>query len=237
LPLTTWFLAMYLMTQSKNAVSALELKRQLGVNYKTAWLIKHKLLRVMELRDEPYKLGGRVEIDDAYLGGERADSCNGGRGAMNKSAFVAAVQTCPQGKPLFMRLKLISGFTIAAFKDWAVENLQSCAHVVSDGTACFRYVTEMGATHERYVTGSGRAGAQHPSFKWVNTMLGNLKTSISGTYHSIDHSKYGNRYLAEFSYRFNRRFDLASLLPRLLNAAATTKPHTLRTLRGSEACG
>ncbi len=54
-------------------MGALELKRQLEVNYKTAWLVKHKLLRVMELRDEPYKLGGR--------------------GAMNKSAFVAEVQT------------------------------------------------------------------------------------------------------------------------------------------------
>ena len=237
LALTSWFLAMYLMTQSKNAVSALELKRQLGVNYKTAWLIKHKLLRVMELRDEPYKLSGRVELDDAYLGGERAGNCNGGRGALNKSAFVAAVQTSPEGKPLFMRLKLISGFTIDAFKDWAAENLQSSVHVVSDGTACFRHVTELGATHERYVTGSGRAAAQHPSFRWVNTMLGNLKSAISGTYHSIHHSKYGNRYLAEFSYRFNRRFDLASMLPRLLNAAATTKPHTLKTLQMSEASG
>jgi transposase-like protein len=237
LPLRSWFLAMFLMTQSKNAVSALELKRQLGVNYKTAWLVKHKLLTVMQLRDEPYKLDGRVEIDDAYLGGERAGSCNGGRGALNKSAFVAAVQTSPDGKPLFARLKLISGFTIEAFKDWARENLQSTAHVVSDGTACFRYCSEMGATHERYVTGSGRSAAQHPSFRWVNTMLGNLKTSISGTYHSINHSKYGNRYLAEFCYRFNRRFDLASMPQRLLNAAATTKPHTLRTLRMSEAHG
>ena len=237
LELKLWFLAMYLMTQSKNAVSALELKRQLGVNYKTAWLMKHKLLAVMQLRDEPYKLGGRVELDDAYLGGERAGSVNGGRDALNKSAFVAAVQTTADGKPLFARLKLISGFTIAAFKDWASENLQSHVHVVSDGTACFAHVGHIEATHERYVTGSGRAAAKHPSFKWVNTMLGNLKTAISGTYHSIDHAKYGNRYLAEFSYRFNRRFDLPSMLPRLLKAAATTKPHTLRTIRMSEATG
>ena len=237
LGLKTWFLALFLMTQSKNAVSALELKRQLGVNYKTAWLIKHKLLRVMELRDAPHKLGGRVEIDDAYLGGEREGSINGGRGALNKSAFVAAVQTTEDGKPLFARLKLISGFTIEAFKDWASENLQSTAHVVSDGTACFAHVTAIGATHERHVTGRGRAAAKHSSFRWVNTVLGNLKTAICGTYHSINHHKYGDRYLAEFAYRFNRRFDLAAMLPRLLNAAATTNPHTLRTLRYSEAGG
>jgi hypothetical protein len=58
LHLRIWFLALFLMTQSKNAVSALELKRQLGVNYKTAWLMKHKLVQVMMLRDEPRKLGG-----------------------------------------------------------------------------------------------------------------------------------------------------------------------------------
>jgi transposase-like protein len=237
LPLRIWFLALFLMTQSKNAVSALELKRQLGVNYKTAWLMKHKLLQVMMLRDEPRKLGGRVELDDAYLGGERAGSVNGGRGALNKSAFVAAVQTSADGKPLFARCKLISGFTIAAFKDWASENLQAGAQVVSDGTACFAHVQHIAATHERHVTGSGRAAAQHPSFRWVNTMLGNMKTAISGTYHSIDHAKYGNRYLAEFAYRFNRRFDLPSMLPRLLHAAVATKPHTLRVLRLSEAGG
>lgn len=237
LGLTSWFVAMFAMTQSKNAVSALQLKRELGVNYKTAWLVKHKLLRVMELRDEPHKLGGRVEIDDAYLGGEREGSVNGGRGAMNKSAFVAAVQTGEDGKPLYARFKLISGFTIDAFKDWASANLQSSSHVVSDGTACFAHVGHIGASHERHVTGHGRKAAQHASFKWVNTMLGNVKTSISGTYHSIDHKKYGNRYLAEFAYRFNRRFDLAQMLPRLLRAAATTNPHTLAVLQYSEAAG
>nr|WP_255577725.1 MULTISPECIES: IS1595 family transposase [unclassified Acidovorax] len=67
-----WFLAMYLLTQNKNAISALALKRQLGVSYKTAWLMKHKLMQTMAQRDERYRLQGRVEIDDACLGGERA---------------------------------------------------------------------------------------------------------------------------------------------------------------------
>lgn len=66
-------------------------------------------------------------------------------------------------------------------------------------------------------------------------MLGNLKTALAGTYHSFDHAKYAARYLAEFAYRFNRRFDLAAMLPRLLRAAAVTKPHPLAVLRWSEA--
>jgi hypothetical protein len=176
-----------------------------------------------------------VEIDDAYLGGERAGHIHGGRGGLNKTAFVAAVQTTPDGKPLFMRLSPIAGFTKQALQDWALHSLAPTARVVSDGTACFAQVTHMGATHERYVTGSGRQAAQMPAFKWVNTVLGNVKTALSGTYHSVAYAKYAARYLAEFAYRFNRRFDLAAMLPRLLRAAVTTRPLPLTVLRYSEA--
>ena len=236
LPLSIWFLAMYLMTQSKNSVSALELKRQLGVSYKSAWLIKHKLLQTMLLREAPRRLQGRVEIDDAYLGGERAGNINGGFGAYNKSAFVAAVQTSEDGKPLFMRLTPIKAFTKQAFTAWAQQSLAPNAHVVSDGLQCFTQVTQVGALHERYVTGGGRQAAQTPQLRWVNTMLGNLKTALAGTYHSFDHAKYAARYLAEFSYRFNRRFDMATMPARLLRAAATTPPQPLTTIRLSETC-
>ena len=236
LPLSTWFLAMYLMTQSKNSVSALELKRQLGVTYKTAWLLKHKLLQTMLLREEPRRLEGRVEIDDAYLGGEREGHFNGGFNAYNKSAFVAAVQTSEDGKPLFMRLTPIKTFTKQTFVAWAKKSLAPNAHVVSDGLQCFTQVTQLGSSHERYITGGGRKAAQTPQLRWVNTMLGNLKTSLAGTYHSFDHAKYAPRYLAEFAYRFNRRFDMAVMLPRLLRAAVTTAPQPLKTIRWSEAC-
>ena len=83
LPLTIWFLAMHLLTQAKNNVSALELKRHLGVRYKTAWLLKHKLMQVMSEREAPRQLDGRVEIDDAYLGGELPGG-KSGRGSENK---------------------------------------------------------------------------------------------------------------------------------------------------------
>lgn len=232
LRLSLWFLAIYLMTQSKNAVSTLELKRQLGISYKAAWLMKHKLLQTMLLREEPRRLDGRVEIDDAYLGGEKAGKA--GRGSENKTAFVAAVQTSDDGKPLFMRLSRVSGFTKEALTQWANTSLAPQAHVVSDGLWCFEAVTQTGATHERHVVGHGRQAVQRKEFRWVNTMLGNLKTSLNGTYHAIKHAKYADRYLAEFAYRFNRRFDLAAMVPRLLRATVTTKPQPLSLLRMSE---
>lgn len=90
---------MQLMTQAKNNVSTLELKRQLGVSYPTAWLVKHKLMEVMRVREDARQLTGQVEIDDAYLGGE-VHGGKAGRGSPNKVPFVAAVQTTESGQPV-----------------------------------------------------------------------------------------------------------------------------------------
>ena len=68
LPLTKWFLAIYLLTQRKKSIPALQLSREIGVNYDTAWKIKHKLLQVMLERQRKEKLSGRIELDDAYSG-------------------------------------------------------------------------------------------------------------------------------------------------------------------------
>ena len=72
LPLTAWFAAIYHLAQGKNGTSSVELGRRLGVKQATAWLVRHELMRAMAEREagKP-ELGGRVEIDDAYLGGER----------------------------------------------------------------------------------------------------------------------------------------------------------------------
>ena len=69
----------------------------------------------------------------------------------------------------------------------------------------------------------GRAAARTPAFRWVNTALGNIKAAITGTYRSIA-PKHVPRYLAEFEYRFNRRYDLAAMMPRRLATAALQAP-------------
>ena len=112
-PLTVGFLAMPLLTPSKNNVSALELKRHLGVSYPTAWSIKPKLMQVMGDRDQGLVLKGRVEIDDAYLGDEPPGTP--GRGSENPIPFVAAVQTPADGKPQKVCLKAMR-FTQEEFR-------------------------------------------------------------------------------------------------------------------------
>ncbi len=229
LPLTVWFLAIYLISQAKTGLSSLALKRQLGVSYPTAWLMHHKLMQAMAVREERYLLDGKVQVDDAYLGGERTGG-KVGRGSENKVAFVAAVSLSEDDRPLRVRLSLVPGFTMKAISAWAKDHLTPASAVCSDGLSCFGAVTEAGCSHHPTVM-AGRKPREVPEFRWINTVLGNLKTSLSGCYHAFDFQKYAARYLAAFSYRFNRRFDLRSLHQRLLIAAVTTTPQPLRSIR------
>jgi ribosomal protein L37AE/L43A len=232
LGLSLWFLAMHLLTQSKNNVAALELMRHLGVCYKTAWLVKHKLMEVMRVREDDRQLDGRVEIDDAYLGGERSGGKTG-RGSENKVPFVVAVQTTPEGQPQFVCLRQ-QPFTVEEVSVFAARSIAPSATVISDGLWCFGAVQIVGADYERVVTGGGKASTTLAQFKAINTYLGNLKRSLSGTYHAFDFSKYAHRYLAEAQYRFNRRFNLRSILPRLLRAACLSTPAPAHFIRVAE---
>ena len=232
LPLTTWFLAIYLISQAKTGLSALALRRQLGVSYPTAWLMHHKLMQAMADREERHVLDGKVQVDDAYLGGERTGG-KVGRGSENKVPFVAAVSLTVDEHPLRVRLTPVPGFTLTAISAWAKGHLAASSTVFSDGLACFGAVTEAGCTHHPTVM-AGRKPKEVPEFRWINTVLGNLKTSLSGCYHAFDFHKYAARYLAAFSYRFNRRFDLHTLHERLLIAAASTSPHPLRVIRSAD---
>ena len=132
LPLTTWFLAIYLISQAKTGLSALALKRQLGVSYPTAWLLHHKINRAMAQQDSTHRLHGAVQLDDAYLGGERAGG-KAGRGSENKVPFVAAISLDDRGHPLHLKLNLVSGFTSQAIGKWARANLAPGTWVLSDG--------------------------------------------------------------------------------------------------------
>ncbi len=225
LPLRTWFLAIYLLVQHKTGISALSLRRQLGVSYNTAWLLEQKLMQAMVERDGERALQGIVQMDDAYWGGERHGSARAGRGTPGKAPFVAAIQCTPEGKPVAMRMDVVPGFRKTALTAWARQHLAQGTAVVSDGLNCFPGVIEAGCTHVAIVTGGGVP--EHPIFWWVNTLLGNVKNALHGTYHAL-RPKYLQRYLSEFCYRFNRRYDLEPLVVRLVVAAARTPPLTYR---------
>ena len=125
------------------------------------------------------------------------------------------METSADGRPLHTRLQVVRGFQ-------AGETKRLCARVAA------------GTVHERHVTGSDRAAARHPAFRWANTMLANIKNSLLAT-HRVVGAKHLPRYLGAFAWRFNRRFVLKSIHQRLAIAATTTPPMPYRLLKLAEA--
>ena len=107
--------------------------------------------------------------------------------------------------------------------DGAAHWLAPGSEVVTDGLGCWRVLGEGPCSHRPVLTGSGPKAARAPSFKWVNSTLGNIKSAITGTHRKLgpDHAE---RYLASFDWRYNRRHQLQTMIPRFVHSAARTDP-------------
>jgi len=191
-------------------------------------------MQAMQEREGQYHLQGIIHVDDAYFGGE-INGGKAGRGSENKVPFVAAIELNDEGRPIRIKMDRVGGFTSDAIKAWARKRVEPGSVVFSDGLACFRATADAGCVHVPEIMG-GRKPKDVPNFQWLNTIIGNVKTGLCGTYHAFNFKKYGDRYLAEVAYRFNRRFDLKGLLQRLLNACIDCRPKPERLLRSEELC-
>ena len=222
-------MAIYHLTQSKGGISSIELGRRLGVKQPTAWLMKHKLMRAMAGREaHKPKLAGRIEIDGTYLGGERSGGKRG-RGAAGKTPVVAAVETTAKRKPRRLKLTVVKGFRKKEVAE--SPSATSCRAATLLATACPAGWPSSRPAARISRCGPARAGRPHgrSPFAWVNTMLGNIKTALVGTYHHVS-AKHAASYLASFAYRFNRRYQLDSIVERLAWAALRTAPQPYRII-------
>ncbi len=228
LPLRIWFLAIYLISEAKKSISALELHRLINVNYKTAWLMRHKIMQVMVNTEEKRKLKGRIEVDDAYLGGKRKGGKRG-RGAEGKQPFITAVQTTENKHPVYVKLTPIKEFKKSEIKNWALHCIEKESTIVSDGLKCFTAVESI-CNHEIHIANDMTEEDKEENFKNFNIVLANVKTSLTGTFHSFDCRKYASRYLAAIMYRFNRRFNLNNIFNCLLKDVIFNPPITAKQI-------
>lgn len=144
-------------------------------------------MSVMVEREASRKLDGRVEMDDAVLGGEKGELAGGkrGRGGPNKTPFVVAVETSDDGHPKRLLLHVVERHD-EAIEAMAVAHLKPTARIVSDGLGCFRSVKKAGCAHEPIIAArEPQQSEKIPAFRWVNTVLGNIKTAIVGTLKSV----------------------------------------------------
>jgi len=223
-PLWKWFWAAYQLAQDKKGIAALELAKQIGVCYQTAWTMLHKLRQAMRDRNQRYVLEGLVEVDETYVGGEAEGKR--GRGAANKTPVGVAVEL-QNGKPRRIALGTLKRVDGHCLRRFATATIRRGATLRTDGWGSYRRVAQAGYEHVPVVTGSGKQAVAR--FPWLHTFIGNVKRMLLGTYHSVS-AKHLDHYLGEFAYRANRRWLEANLFDRLLVAAVASKPITYRQL-------
>jgi transposase len=197
LPLWKWFLAIYIMGESKKGVSSKQLQRMLGVSYKTAWYLSHRIRDAMGDDDQPL-LRGIVEIDETLIGGKREGYGSGYRG--NKVTVAGAVQ---RGGDIRLRVvpnrrrSELHGFIRATVSDETEAiHTDEFASYKGIGDANTRHETVEHAADE-YVRGDVHTNS-------VEGVWSLLKRSIIGSYHQIS-VKHLPAYLDEMEFRFNRR--------------------------------
>lgn len=195
LPLWKWFLAIYLMCESKKGISAKQVQRMLKVSYKTAWYLCQRIRAAMGEDEQPL-LTGTVEIDETLIGGERKGFGKGYRG--NKVIVAGAIE-----RGGHIRLRLVPSTRRSSLKGF-IES------TVSDDTQAV-YTDELKSYDG--ITGENHETVEHKAEKWVrgdvhtNTVESAwslLKRSVVGTYHHMS-VKHLPAYLAEMECRFNRR--------------------------------
>jgi len=150
-------------------------------------------MQAMSEREKSYVLWGKVQLDDACLGGEH-NGGKPGRGSVNKVPIVAAVSFDEACHPIHVKVAKFETFSLRAVADWAQDALARGFDVNLDGLDCFLAVAEVRCIHQPVVD-NGHYPKDLPDFRWINTMISNLKTSFSGTFHALNFEKYADSYL------------------------------------------
>jgi transposase-like protein len=225
-PLRDWFWAIFLVATRTTGSSARQLQYDLGISYPTAWSWSHKIRKAMEDRDTRYTLQGVVELDDTYIGGKRKPGKRG-RGARSKVPVLVVVESRPKGCG-HVALSKLESLTSQGAKSFLDQKVQQEALILSDSFSIYQSLSEDLNLYSLTVSSGQRAVEIFPD---VHRVIARLKNWIRGT-HSHVSSKHLNRYLAEFSYRFNRRFKSRrdTIFDRLVTACCTTQTITYQQL-------
>ena len=230
-PLKIWFWMIFFITRSKTGQSIRHLQRLLRIGcYKTAWTMAHKIHKAMQERDTPYKLGGIMEMDDAYFG-ERTVTGKRGRGAGGKSSVIIAVGTRiykNKVKPSFLKMEVTDNMKKQSVQDFVKRNVSDGSHIKTDKFKSYHWLDNGIFEHEPIRIYNPKETLNH--LPWVHIMIGNIKGIIKGVHHGVS-SKHLGRFLCEYCYRFNRRFIENDMFINLIRACANTQTITFAELR------
>jgi len=203
LPLTKWFLATLLLCEARKGMSANQIKRTLGVSYKTAWYLCHRIRAAMKETERPM-LEGTVEVDETWIGGRERKGRGWNRPDNNKEIVVGIRQR--GGELRFFHACDVKSGTLAQY---IKENISTDVDVI---------VTDEYPAYPKAMIASGINGGQHETIRHrdhvyvrgdvhtntVESAFSLLKRGVIGSWHKIS-SKHLAAYLDEMAFRFNRR--------------------------------
>jgi transposase-like protein len=239
IPLVKWYWLLYHMAMDKVGVSISEMQRLLEIGqYKTAWLMAHKVRKAMADRDAGYSLAGLVEMDETFFGPKGRKK---GRGSERKSTVLCAVSLYRdkkgEEKPGFAHMQVVDDASADTVEDF-LDRL-GCGASTEEGKQLLQTIRTDG--WKSYGTAAKNRGLKH--FKvilrdpksagkllpWVHRVISNVKAVIKGTHRGVS-EKHLQSYLSEVCYRFNRRFWEKELFDRLVQACISTETLTYKEL-------
>jgi transposase-like protein len=202
LPLWKWFLAIYLIGESKKGISAKQLQRTLGVSYKTAWYLGHRVRSAME-EDSPVPLEGIVEVDETWIGGVHRKTVEDRSGRSKKKLVLGAIARDGE-----VRLMMKAGKgreTKASYRKFVKDVVGDDAeYIFTDSDYSWGDMTDWNTKHRK---------VDHSADEWVRGIVHTntiesvwslFKRSVVGTYHQMS-AKHLPAYLDEMAFRFNNR--------------------------------
>lgn len=220
-----WVQAIFHCMQGTRGISALELQRILKMkSYGTTWTMLHKIREALRQRDLLYKLSDYIELDGASFGKKVTG---------NQVDVLIAIETKdwidakgrPKSKAGFAKV-MIGAETKQNAQNFVNSNVNHDAMLNTDGSPSLRNLAGMDVDYR--VVGGNQEILDH-WLPWVHKFISNAKAWLIGTHHGVD-SKYLAQYLAEYTYRFNRRHDPDSLFSRALTACVQATPVKSGTL-------
>ena len=225
LPLTKWFAAMALLTEAKKGISANQVSRHIGVSYKTAWYLCHRIRKAMEeLNAAP--LGGQgkvVEIDEAFIGGKiRRRGLKAARDAKISVLGIAE----RNGR---IHLQTIDNAKAATLRPLLEARVSSDTDKVVTDAACVYNAIIPAEKHEEILSKDSIRDRGFSATYTVDGAVALFKRGVVGSYHKLS-KDHLDSYLQEFSWRWNKRHMQPWLFDILLREVATRKPLTYKKL-------
>lgn len=201
IPISNWLLAIHLLAASKKSMSAHQLHRMLGVTYRAAWFMFHRLRHAMNQDGTLTKLDGIVEVDETYMGGPRRRRASGrpGPGDPIKTPVIALVER--GGRVRAFPLERVTGDNV---QDVIRREVSLNAHMMSDELNVYHPLSMGFRKHDMIKHSDGVYGRGNVHTNTVEGFFGLLKRGIIGSFHHVSKGHLA-RYVDEFSFRYNSR--------------------------------